>query len=87
MPTKMLFEIVRKRLGDRVDRNAARVRGDHGAGLAVFFDLGKKLVLDVEIFDDGLDHEIAIFEFCHVVGEIAGRDQLGVIAEHERRGL
>ena len=59
---KMLFEIVRERLGDRLDRDAARVRGDDRAGLAVLFDLGKDLVFDLEIFDDGLDDQVAILE-------------------------
>ncbi len=60
---KMLLEIVGKRLGDRFDRDAAGVRSDHRAGLAVLFDLGEDLVLDLEIFDHGLDHQVAFLEF------------------------
>ena len=68
---EMRLEIVGKRLGDGLDRDAARVRRDDRARLAVLVHLGEDLVLDIEIFDYGLDHQVAILQLCHVVGEIA----------------
>src|SRR5690606_33582464 len=84
---KMLFEIVREWLCDGVDRNAARIRSDHGRGLSMLINLGKKLVLYIKILDNGLDDKVAVADLCQIVREVAKRDQLRISERHKWRGL
>jgi len=43
--------------------------------------------LDLQILDDRFDHEVAIFEPCHVVFKITDRDERCSIGREERGGL
>ena len=82
---KMLLEIVRKRLGDRFNRNTARIGSYHRTGLAIFIYFGKNLVLYLKILDNRFNDQIAILKLRHVVGKIAGRDQVRILTQHIRR--
>jgi hypothetical protein len=65
-------------LGDRGDRDAAGVRGEHGVRGRGGGDPGEELLLDVEALDDGLDHEIAGGDgSLEVVLKIADADPRG----------
>ncbi len=49
-------------LGDPPDRNRARVGGDHALRRHFRFDLSQDLVLDLEVFEDGLNDEVGTVE-------------------------
>jgi hypothetical protein len=53
----------------------------------VLLNLLEQLSLDVEILDDGLDDEIAVFQLRHVVIEVADRDEARARRGEERGGL
>ena len=57
------------RLGDRVDRDRGRVRGENCVRPDDAVELGEDLALRLELLDDRLDHEVALRE----VGEL-GRE-------------
>ena len=47
-----------QRRGDVLDHDRRRVGSEHGAGLEPGLDALEQSLLDVELFDDGLDHDI-----------------------------
>ncbi len=60
------------------NQDAARVRADDTAGLAMLRNVGKNLFLDVKPFDNDFDDPIAIRDFRHIVLEIADLDHVQV---------
>ena len=45
---------------DLLDRQRRGVRREHGLGRDELLDLGEHLLLDAELFEDGLDDEVAV---------------------------
>ncbi len=53
----------------------------------MLFDAFVERTFDVEIFDDGFDDQIAVFEFREIVVEVADRDECSIVRREEGRGL
>ena len=79
-------KVFREPFGDGADGDAARVRRDYRAGPPVTLDLLEQLSFDVEVFDDGFDDEVAVFQLREVILEVADRDEARAPGREERGG-
>ena len=70
----MFLKIFTTSLCHLADRNAGCIGADDRTRLAVFFDLCKKLLFDVEPFHHHFDHPIAVADFFQIIREIANGD-------------
>ena len=52
----------------------------------MLFELLEKLTLDFQIFHDGFDNEVAVFQFRKIVDEVAGGYERGEFRNKEGRG-
>ena len=82
----VLLEFFGQALGDEMDRKAARVGGDDGAGLAELRDARKEFALDFEIFGDDFDDPIGFGDAREVIFEIADVDFFGERGREKRGG-
>ena len=80
-------EVFREPFGDLSDGDAARVRGDDRADTAELLHALEEPTFDLKVLDDGLDDDVAIFNPCHVVIEVARRDERRRVTVEERRWL
>ncbi len=71
-------------LGERSDRQAGRIGGEHAAGREVRPDARVELPLPVHALGDGLDDQIAFTEPGEIVLVVRRRDQGGAIGRRER---
>jgi hypothetical protein len=70
-----------------MDRNAAGVGGDQGAGRAVLLHVGVHLLLDVKAFDHHFNDPITVLDLREVVVEVASADALGEALVVDGRGV
>src|SRR5260370_15697048 len=68
---KVFTEIFGTSFRQEMNRDTARIRGDYRTRATMLFYAFVKGAFDVEIFDDCFNYQIAVFEFCKVVIEIA----------------
>ena len=73
----VLLKLFGQAFGDEMDREAAGVGGDDGAGLAELGDARKELALDFEIFRDDFDDPIGFGNAREIIFEIADGDFFG----------
>jgi hypothetical protein len=83
---KVLAEFGGKAFGDLRERNAAGVGGDDGAGGPMRNHAIVERAFDGEIFGDGFDDPVAVFDLREVVIEAAGGDQAGGFGNEEGGG-
>src|SRR3954447_2936897 len=67
---KVRAEIFRAAFGEKMNRNAARVRGNNGAATAMLFDAFVEPAFQIKIFDDGFDDDVAVFQLREIVFKI-----------------
>ena len=56
-----------------------------GTGLAVLIDLAVQRLLDFKVFNNDLDHKIAVGKPLQVILNIARLDSFGIALVHQRR--
>ncbi len=85
-PEEMLLEF-RPEVGrDLPDRNAGGIRGHDAIRPDHLFDPGKKVLFDLQILNDDLNHPVHIGKPAQVVLEIAGPDHGCVLLGEEAGG-
>ena len=72
----------RQTFGDGANRDRGRVRRQHGARRRVPRDAAEKVLLDSEVFDDGLDDPVRMSEARQIV-EAGSRDQPPAVRREE----
>src|SRR5690606_8117560 len=83
---EMGFKVVAPPFGHEVYGNARRIGGHERADFAVLFYLAEHLFFDIQPFDHHFNNPIGRRNRRHVVIEITGGNELGVIrAEYRRR--
>ena len=73
--------------GNVLDGQTGGVGGYDAVRFHDLFDLGKKLLLDFQVFDDDLDHPVHVGQPVEVVLEIADLDHGSVFLAVETRRL
>ncbi len=69
-----------------LDAEARGIRRDDGRVGAGLFELVEEVSLDLQVLDDGFDHEVGIGEKRDMIFKVARRDARGVfLGEEERR--
>ncbi len=84
-PQEPLLEGLAQVGRDLADPDARGVGGHDAVGLHDLFHPGEEVLLDLEILDDGLDHQVHAREPPEVVLEVAGLDHRGVALRVEAR--
>ncbi len=81
----MLAKILAHAVDKMGERNGRGVGGDDRAGLAVLVDLAVQRLLDFKVFNNDLDHKIALGKPLQVILNIARPDSFGIALVHQRR--
>ena len=79
--------VLRQSVCDVGDGQAAGVRCEDGVAAEMRHDAGQETVLDLEVFGDGFDDPVAVFEFGQVVVEIADGDAVCEVGRGEGGGF
>ena len=74
---EVLLEIFGATFGHQVNGNTRGVRGDEGAGFAVFFDILKNLLFDVQALNDYFYNPVTVGDAVEVIFGVAGFDEFG----------
>src|SRR4051794_1617234 len=77
-------EIFRAAFGEKMNRNAARVRGDDGAGATMVFDAFIELAFEVKILDHGFNDDVAVFQLREVIVKVSDGYQRGKFRREKR---
>ena len=84
---KMLLKVFTSSIQHQVDRDTRCIGCNKCARSAVFFNLVKHFLFDVEIFNHHFNDPVSIFNILHVITEIPGADTACKIRMIQRRRL
>src|SRR5206468_2596703 len=82
---KVLAELIRIVFGHLAERDAAGVGRDYRARASIRDYTVKQGALDIQVFGNGLDDPIAVFDFWEIGVEATGSDQARIFGEEKSR--
>ena len=83
----MLLKVFTSSVQHQVDRDTRCIGRYKCARGAVFFNLVKHFLFDVEIFHNHFNDPVSVFNIIHIITEIPGADTVGKIRMIQRGRL